>query len=64
MTELYTVAYEQYVGDRGAIDKKEGLIANEIQPGWHGMKCNGNDKEFEKFGLKRVDGQLVEVSNA
>jgi len=49
----YTVAYEQVVGDRHSVDMKEILNDSDITTGWHGMKCNGDDKEFAKFGVNR-----------
>lgn len=49
--ERYAVAYVQ----KGFMDKistVRNLLPEEIQPGWHGMKSNGDREEFKKFGAK------------
>lgn len=54
----YAVAYEQRVGDRCSVNLKEFKEAD-IQTGWHGMKCNGDDSEFAKFGIKEINGRVI-----
>jgi len=49
--ERYDVAYEQK-GFMDKVEKKRDLKPEDIQAGWHGMKSNGDPKEFEKFGVK------------
>lgn len=47
----YDVVYEQK-GFMDKIEKRRDLSDDKIESGWHGMKSNGDPKEFEKFGVK------------
>lgn len=57
--ERYEVSYVQRQF-RDSIDRCIDLVADEIEPGWHGMSSNGDDKEFIKFGVKEINGRKLE----
>lgn len=56
--ERYDVAYEQR-GFRDNIENRKGLPPTEIEAGWHGMRRNGDDAEFAKFGVKEINGRII-----